>query len=160
MLGELAGAAFQDGADLAGGEAGADQDAELPLQLVGAWEEDHGRGAVRQRAHVVGDEPGRERRVVLHQGLVGDGGGRDHGHGAGQAEPEVHDGAVGFREGDEAPVRVVSEGPDDVEEAAEERGAGGARRRSRLLRAVVEVRSLCIDLCRVAMVNASNSVTV
>jgi len=67
---------------------------------------------------------------------------------------------VGFREGDEAPVRVVSAGPDDVEEAAEERGAGGARRRSRLLRAVVEVRSLCIDLCRVAMVNASNSVTV
>jgi len=34
VLGELAGAAFQDGADLAGGEAGADQDAELPPQRV------------------------------------------------------------------------------------------------------------------------------
>lgn len=87
MLGELAGAAFQDGADLAGGEAGADQDAELPPQRVGAQEEHHGRGTVRQRAHVVRHEPGGQRRVVLHEGLVGGGGGGGHGHAAGQAEP-------------------------------------------------------------------------
>lgn len=78
---------------------------------------------------VVRHEPGRECRVVLGKGFMGDGGGRHHDQGAVQSKPEGQDGAVGFGEGSKPAVWVVAERSDDVQQVTEEEASDGARRR-------------------------------